>query len=92
MITITLPDNPPTPVVPEPDTNTTTWVYANTPTHVYPFPDITPPDNVPANPPNYFDPFPDPTPPNTPVSLVTDTPPPTTSNNTLVSDFHGVKW
>ena len=80
----TIPSNPTTPVVPEPDTTTTKSVYANPHTQNVPVPDPTSPtQNAPV---------PDPTPPPTPVAPVTDTTSPTTSTPTVVDDCHGVKW
>ena len=83
-ITTDVPSIPPNPVVPEPDTTTTTCVHANSHTQNAPVPD---PDLPPQN-----SSVSDLNPPLTNVAPVPDTPSPTISTPTVVVDCHGVKW
>ena len=83
-LTPTVPSDPPNHVVPETDTITTICIYANPHNQNSPVPGMTPPpQNAPVHdltsPPTHFAPVP-------------DTPSPTTSTPTVVSDCHEVKW
>ena len=107
-LTTILYSNHPLPVVPEPDTTTTTCVYSNPCTQNSPVPDLTPPpQNAPVpdmtpppqnshvldlTPPPQNLPIPDPTPPPTTVACVPDTTSPTTITPTVVADCNGLKW